>query len=93
MCCEGQRGANFCNCMSFAHWHGGACHQDNLMGTCAHTVCPQFLLPACSVHVVVATPGRILDLAGKGVAKLQSCKMMAMDEVSLDVGMQARACV
>eukprot|EP00891_Asterochloris_glomerata_P003069 jgi/Astpho2/3069/fgenesh1_pm.00051_%23_28_t len=33
-----------------------------------------------SVHVVVATPGRILDLAGKGVAKLQSCKMMAMDE-------------
>ena len=43
------------------------------------------------MHVVVATPGRILDLAGKGVAKLQSCKMMAMDEVSLAVGVQGRA--
>ena len=41
------------------------------------------------MHVVVATPGRILDLAGKGVAKLQSCKMMAMDEVRLMWACQA----
>lgn len=34
-----------------------------------------------TVHVVVATPGRILDLAQKGVAKMHTCKMLAMDEV------------
>ena len=34
-----------------------------------------------TVHVVVATPGRILDLAQKGVAKLNNCKMLVMDEV------------
>ncbi|KAK9829115.1 hypothetical protein WJX72_003969 [[Myrmecia] bisecta] len=33
-----------------------------------------------TVHMVVATPGRLLDLAGKGVAKLQNCKMLVMDE-------------
>lgn len=33
-----------------------------------------------SVHVVVATPGRILDLAQKGVAKLNTCKVLVMDE-------------
>lgn len=33
------------------------------------------------VHVIVATPGRILDLANKGVAKLQTCKIVVMDEV------------
>lgn len=32
------------------------------------------------VHVVVATPGRILDLASKDVAKLQNCKVVIMDE-------------
>lgn len=36
-----------------------------------------------TVHIIVATPGRILDLANKGVAKLQSCKILGMDEVSL----------
>ena len=35
------------------------------------------------VHIMVATPGRILDLAGKGVAKLDSCQTVAMDEVFL----------
>lgn len=35
------------------------------------------------VHVIVATPGRILDLCDKGVAKMNKCKMLAMDEVSL----------
>jgi ATP-dependent RNA helicase DDX6/DHH1 len=32
------------------------------------------------VHVVVATPGRILDLANKGVCKLNACKVLVMDE-------------
>jgi len=31
-------------------------------------------------HVVVATPGRLLDLANKGVAKLGKCTTMVMDE-------------
>ena len=34
-----------------------------------------------NVHLVVATPGRILDLASKGVAKLDTCKLVVMDEV------------
>ena len=33
-----------------------------------------------TVHIVVATPGRLLDLAGKKVADLSGCQMMAMDE-------------
>jgi ATP-dependent RNA helicase DDX6/DHH1 len=32
------------------------------------------------VHIVVATPGRVLDLAGKGVADLSHCKVIVMDE-------------
>ncbi|KAE9389125.1 eukaryotic translation initiation factor 4A-like protein [Gymnopus androsaceus JB14] len=32
------------------------------------------------VHVLVGTPGRILDLAGKGVAQLGGCKVFVMDE-------------
>ena len=35
------------------------------------------------VHIVVATPGRILDLSDKGAAKLDKCKMLAMDGVQL----------
>ncbi|KAI0973697.1 DEAD-domain-containing protein [Xylaria arbuscula] len=33
-----------------------------------------------AVHIVVGTPGRILDLAGKGVADLSECSMFIMDE-------------
>ncbi|KAG1676956.1 hypothetical protein FOA52_014832 [Chlamydomonas sp. UWO 241] len=33
-----------------------------------------------SVHVVVATPGRILDLAQKGVARLGNCRVLVLDE-------------
>jgi ATP-dependent RNA helicase DDX6/DHH1 len=33
------------------------------------------------VHVVVATPGRILDLGNKGVCKLNACRCLVMDEV------------
>lgn len=32
------------------------------------------------VHVVVATPGRILDLAKKGVADMSKCNLLVMDE-------------
>jgi len=32
------------------------------------------------VHIIVATPGRILDLASKDVAKLGNCKTIIMDE-------------
>lgn len=33
-----------------------------------------------TVHVVVATPGRILDLMKKGVADMSNCQMLVMDE-------------
>ncbi|QSZ33450.1 hypothetical protein DSL72_005018 [Monilinia vaccinii-corymbosi] len=32
------------------------------------------------VHIIVGTPGRILDLAGKNVADLSECSMFIMDE-------------
>ncbi len=32
------------------------------------------------IHVVVGTPGRILDLASKGIANLDSCPTFVMDE-------------
>lgn len=32
------------------------------------------------VHVLVATPGRILDLGGKGIADLRQCSILVMDE-------------
>lgn len=34
------------------------------------------------VHVVVATPGRILDLMKKGIADMSGCQMLVMDEVN-----------
>lgn len=40
-----------------------------------------FVFPK-SVHVVIATPGRILDLIKKGVAKVDRVTMMVMDEVN-----------
>ena len=43
-----------------------------------------------TVHIIVATPGRILDLANKGVAKMQSCKILGMDEVNIG---SLRACM
>lgn len=47
-----------------------------------------------AVHVVVATPGRIVDLAGKGVAKLGHCQTLVMDEVRVgsedEAGLAAR---
>jgi len=32
------------------------------------------------VHLVVATPGRILDLMEKGVANMEKCKILCLDE-------------
>mmetsp|Transcript_26782 Transcript_26782/g.67171 ORF Transcript_26782/g.67171 Transcript_26782/m.67171 type:complete len:421 (-) Transcript_26782:1013-2275(-) len=33
-----------------------------------------------AVHILVATPGRVLDLAGKGVCSLDMCRLVIMDE-------------
>ncbi len=33
------------------------------------------------VHLLVGTPGRVLDLANKGVCNLRECTMLVMDEV------------
>ena len=33
-----------------------------------------------TVHIIVATPGRILDLASKKVADLSKCQTIIMDE-------------
>lgn len=33
-----------------------------------------------AVHVLVGTPGRVLDLTSKGVAQLDSCSVFVMDE-------------
>lgn len=42
-------------------------------------VCFQF--PCLLVHVVIATPGRILDLMKKGIAKMDRTQIVVMDEV------------
>lgn len=36
-----------------------------------------------AVHVVIATPGRVLDLIKKGVAKVGQVQMIVLDEVSI----------
>jgi superfamily II DNA/RNA helicase len=42
-----------------------------------------------TIHVVVATPGRILDLSNKGVCKLHGCRILVMDEVRIQSGGRA----
>lgn len=34
------------------------------------------------VHILVGTPGRVLDLADKGIANLKECNTLIMDEAS-----------
>ena len=34
-----------------------------------------------TVHVIVATPGRLLDLVEKHIAKVDNCQMLVLDEV------------
>jgi ATP-dependent RNA helicase DDX6/DHH1 len=36
-----------------------------------------------TVHIFVATPGRVLDLANKGVCDLTKCQTIILDEVNL----------
>ena len=36
--------------------------------------------PSPTVHVIIATPGRILDLMEKKVAQMNNCKMLVLDE-------------
>jgi len=36
------------------------------------------------VHLLVGTPGRILDLAKKGVCILKDCSMLVLDEVNFN---------
>jgi ATP-dependent RNA helicase DDX6/DHH1 len=46
-----------------------------------------------TVHIVVATPGRILDLTNKGVSKLDNCTVLVMDEVREAVCVCRECCV
>ena len=32
------------------------------------------------VHIIIATPGRLLDLVNKGIAKMDSCRVIVLDE-------------
>lgn len=34
-----------------------------------------------TVHVIIATPGRILDLIEKNVANVSKCQILVLDEV------------
>jgi len=52
-------------------WKHCFCHLNN------------FFYPSnLTVHVVIATPGRILDLIKKGVAKVEHVQMIVLDEAS-----------
>lgn len=52
-------------------------------GTTENAICDVLFVPPLLliVHVVIATPGRILDLIKKGVAKMDKAQMIVMDEV------------
>lgn len=47
---------------------------------------PPLLVFPFAVHVVIATPGRILDLIKKGVAKVDHVQMIVLDEVIFGFG-------
>ena len=53
------------------------------------TPLPSPPLPSLPVHVIVGTPGRLLDLVEKGVANISECGMLVLDEadklLSMDV--------
>lgn len=52
-----------------------------VMATTGGTVLKEDILRLDStVHILVATPGRVLDLVDKGVANLSKCMMLVMDE-------------
>lgn len=54
--------------------------QCSLIATVFNFIMVYWFFP--TVHLIVATPGRILDLMKKGVAKMDNCQMLIMDEVS-----------
>ena len=45
------------------------------------------------VHVVIGTPGRLFDLIRKGVACMEHCKMMVMDEADKLLSMDINHCL
>ena len=68
---------------------GGGCCRCDQLAACFHRVCHPSacaLSSTLTVHVVIATPGRILDLIKKGVAKVDRVQMMVMDEVREETG-------
>ena len=43
-----------------------------------------------AVHVIIATPGRILDLMNKNLVKIGKCGMLVLDEVKYSPFMSYR---
>jgi len=41
-----------------------------------------YILIFFTVHVIIATPGRILDLLDKSIAKVDHCRILVLDEVN-----------
>ena len=44
-------------------------------------MCHGSILVFISVHIIVATPGRILDLMNKNLVKISKCGILVLDEV------------
>jgi len=44
-----------------------------------------------TVHIIVATPGRVLDFVNQGVADLSGCLMIVMDEADKHLSTSCRA--
>ncbi|KAI9326878.1 P-loop containing nucleoside triphosphate hydrolase protein [Obelidium mucronatum] len=59
---------------------GKHCSLEVMVTTGGTTLKDDILRLGQTVHILVATPGRVLDLAGKGVCDLSKCGMMVMDE-------------
>ncbi|KAJ3380675.1 DExD/H-box ATP-dependent RNA helicase dhh1 [Entophlyctis sp. JEL0112] len=59
---------------------GKHCNVEVMVTTGGTTLKDDILRLGQTVHILVATPGRVLDLAGKGICKLDECKIMVMDE-------------
>ena len=52
------------------------CTKSNLIGRANMSILFSFF----AVHVIIATPGRIIDLMEKNVCKMEDCKMLVLDE-------------
>ena len=46
-----------------------------------------------TVHVIVATPGRLLDLIEKNIAQVNNCQMLVLDEVNNDIIVHVHVCL